>query len=247
MASTAIIPTRMVLNQLKGRLKTARRGHKLLKDKRDELMRQFMDIIRKNMELRVRVEEGLTAAFSAQQVASSIMSPEMLEQALLYPRQSVDLKINYRNIMSVNVPEYTFKTKSNDPSEIYPYGFAQTSGELDDALEQLAKVFNDMLELAQIEKSMQLLAQEIEKTRRRVNALEYSTIPTLEENIKYITYSKHMLMPVPCRHQTLLKRRIHLDEKNSWNSDSSLYADAFCLQRFCGAGARRGTASVLLR
>ena len=139
------------------------------------------------MELRVRVEEGLTAAFSAQQVASSIMSPEMLEQALLYPRQSVDLKINYRNIMSVNVPEYTFKTKSNDPSEIYPYGFAQTSGELDDALEQLAKVFNDMLELAQIEKSMQLLAQEIEKTRRRVNALEYSTIPTLEENIKYIT------------------------------------------------------------
>ena len=187
MASTAIIPTRMVLNQLKGRLKTARRGHKLLKDKRDELMRQFMDIIRKNMELRVRVEEGLTAAFSAQQVASSIMSPEMLEQALLYPRQSVDLKINYRNIMSVNVPEYTFKTKSNDPSEIYPYGFAQTSGELDDALEQLAKVFNDMLELAQIEKSMLLLAQEIEKTRRRVNALEYSTIPTLEENIKYIT------------------------------------------------------------
>ena len=187
MASTAIIPTRMVLNQLKGRLKTARRGHKLLKDKRDELMRQFMDIIRKNMELRVRVEEGLTAAFSAQQVASSIMSPEMLEQALLYPRQSVDLKISYRNIMSVNVPEYTFKTKSNDPSEIYPYGFAQTSGELDDALEQLAKVFNDMLELAQIEESMQLLAQEIEKTRRRVNALEYSTIPTLEENIKYIT------------------------------------------------------------
>ena len=186
MASTAIIPTRMVLNQLKGRLKTARRGHKLLKDKRDELMRQFMDIIRKNMELRVRVEEGLTAAFSAQQVASSIMSPKMLEQALLYPRQSVDLKISYRNIMSVNVPEYTFKTKSNDPSEIYPYGFAQTSGELDDALEQLAKVFNDMLELAQIEKSMQLLAQEIEKTRRRVNALEYSTIPTLEENIKYI-------------------------------------------------------------
>ena len=187
MASTAIIPTRMVLNQLKGRLKTARRGHKLLKDKRDELMRQFMDIIRKNMELRVRVEEGLTTAFSAQQVASSIMSPEMLEQALLYPRQSVDLKISYRNIMSVNVPEYTFKTRSNDPSEIYPYGFAQTSGELDDALEQLAKVFNDMLELAQIEKSMQLLAQEIEKTRRRVNALEYSTIPTLEENIKYIT------------------------------------------------------------
>ena len=187
MASTAITPTRMVLNQLKGRLKTARRGHKLLKDKRDELMRQFMDVIKLNKQLRVRVEEGLTAAFGSLQVASSIMSPEMLEQALLYPRQSVELDIKYKNIMSVNVPEYSFTTKNNDPSEIYPYGFAQTSGELDDALEKLAKVFEDMLELAKVEKTMQLLAEEIEKTRRRVNALEYSTIPTLEENIKYIS------------------------------------------------------------
>ena len=187
MASTAITPTRMVLNQLKGRLKTARRGHKLLKDKRDELMRQFMEVIKQNKVLRTRVEEGLTAAFASLQVASSIMSPEMLEQSLLYPRQSVELSVKYKNIMSVNVPEYSFTTKNNDPSEIYPYGFAQTSGELDDALEQLAKVFNDMLELAEVEKTMQLLAEEIEKTRRRVNALEYSTIPSLEENIKYIT------------------------------------------------------------
>ena len=177
----------MVLNQLKGRLKTARRGHKLLKDKRDELMRQFMDVIKQNKALRTRVEEGLTAAFGSLQVASSIMSPEMLEQSLLYPRQSVELTVKYKNIMSVNVPEYSFTTKNNDPSEIYPYGFAQTSGELDDALEQLAKVFDDMLELAEVEKTMQLLAEEIEKTRRRVNALEYSTIPTLEQNIKYIT------------------------------------------------------------
>ena len=187
MAGTAVTPTRMVLNQLKGRLKTARRGHKLLKDKRDELMRQFMDVVKKNKVLRTKVEQGLTAAFSSLQVASSIMSPEMLEQALLYPRQSVELGLSYRNIMSVNVPEYSFKTKSNDPSEIYPYGFAQTSGELDDALEKLAAVFQDMLELAEVEKTMQLLAEEIEKTRRRVNALEYVMIPELEGNIKYIS------------------------------------------------------------
>jgi len=187
MASTAITPTRMVLNQLKGRLKTARRGHKLLKDKRDELMRQFMDIVRRNKELRIRVEEGLTGAFASLQVASAIMSPEMLEQALLYPRQSVELGLTYRNIMSVNVPRYSFQTRNNDPSEIYPYGFAQTSGELDDALEKLARVFQDMLELAEVEKTMQLLAEEIEKTRRRVNALEYVMIPELEGNIKYIS------------------------------------------------------------
>ena len=95
--------------------------------------------------------------------------------------------MKFKNVMSVSVPEYTFRTKNNDPSEIYPYGFAQTSGELDDALEKLARVFEDMLELAQVEKTMQLLAEEIEKTRRRVNALEYVMIPELEENIHYIS------------------------------------------------------------
>lgn len=187
MPKTAVTPTRMVLNQLKGRLKTARSGHKLLKDKRDELMRQFMDVVKLNKELRLKVEEGMTGAFASLTVASTIMSPEMLEQALLYPRQSVELGMSYKNIMSVNVPVYSFRTKNNDPSEIYPYGFAQTSGELDDALEKLAKVFEDMLELAQVEKTMQLLAEEIEKTRRRVNALEYVMIPNFEENIRYIT------------------------------------------------------------
>ena len=187
MAGTTITPTRMMLKQLKGRLKTARRGHKLMKDKRDELMRRFMDIVRLNKQLRERVESGLTASFASLQVASTIMSPEMLEQALLYPRQSVELGVTFKNIMSVNVPEYSFHTKNNDPSEIYPYGFAQTSGELDDALEQMAKVFEDMLELAQVEKTMQLLAEAIERTRRRVNALEYVMIPELEENIRYIT------------------------------------------------------------
>ncbi|MBR3294576.1 MAG: V-type ATP synthase subunit D [Oscillospiraceae bacterium] len=187
MANTSITPTRMVLNQLKGRLKTARRGHKLLKDKRDELMRQFMDVVKRNKQLRLRVEEGLTAAFASQQVAAAIMSPEMLEQALLYPRQSVELDMTFQNIMSVNVPRYRFQTKNSEPGEVYPYGFAQTSGELDDALDQLSRVFQDMLELAEVEKTMQLLAEEIEKTRRRVNALEYVMIPELEGNIKYIT------------------------------------------------------------
>ena len=177
----------MVLNQLKGRLKTARRGHKLLKDKRDELMRQFLDNVRLNKQLRAKVEQGLTEAFGSLSVASAIMSPEMLEQSLLYPRQSVELGMTYQNIMSVNVPVYDFQTRNSDPSEIFPYGFAQTSGELDDALGALASVFQDMLALAQAEKKTQLLASEIEKTRRRVNALEYVMIPEMEKNIKYIS------------------------------------------------------------
>ena len=183
MPSTTINPTRMELTRLKGRLKTAQRGHKLLKDKRDELMKQFMDVVRENRALRRRVEEGLMRAQGSFAVAAALMSPEMLEQSLLYPKQSVELEMTFQNVMSVD----QFKTRSQDPGEVYPYGFAQTSGELDDAVDALSQVFQDMLKLAEIEKTSQLLAQEIEKTRRRVNALEYVKIPEMEENIKYIT------------------------------------------------------------
>jgi len=187
MPSATVNPTRMELTRLKGRLKTAVRGHKLLKDKRDELMKQFLEIVRKNRVLRAKVEKGLEEANAAFTVASAIMSPEMLEQALLYPKQSVELDMKFKNIMSVDVPVYSFHTKNEDPSEIYPYGFAQTSGELDDALDALNRVFKDMLELAEVEKTMQLLAEDIEKTRRRVNALEYVMIPNFQETIRYIT------------------------------------------------------------
>ena len=188
MPKKAVTPTRMVLNQLKGRLRTASRGHKLLKDKRDEEMRQFMEIVRRNKVLREKVEQGLTEAFAAMSMASAVMSPEMLEQSLLYANRSVELGVTYKNIMSVNVPVYDFRTKSGgDGATGLPYGFAQTSGELDDAISKLYEVFEDMLALAEVEKTMQLLAEDIEKTRRRVNALEYVMIPELEENIRYIT------------------------------------------------------------
>ena len=163
------------------------RGHKLLKDKRDELMKQFMDVVRENRALRQRVEESLMKAHGAFTVAAALMSPEMLEQSLLYPKQSVELDMTFQNIMSVDVPQYQFRTSSQDPGEVYPYGFAQTSGELDDAVDALSRVLGDMLRLAEIEKTSQLLAEEIEKTRRRVNALEYVKIPEMQANIKYIT------------------------------------------------------------
>ena len=187
MPSTTINPTRQELNRLKNRLRTSIRGHKLLKDKRDELMKQFMDVVRENRALRKRVEEGLMRAHGAFTVAAALMSPEMLEQSLLYPKQSVELDMTFQNIMSVDVPQYHFRTSSQDPGEVYPYGFAQTSGELDDAVDALSRVFSDMLRLAEIEKTSQLLAEEIEKTRRRVNALEYVKIPEMQANIKYIT------------------------------------------------------------
>ena len=120
-------------------------------------------------------------------VAAALMSPEMLEQSLLCPKQSVELTMTFQNIMSVDVPQYQFRTTGQGGGEVYPYGFAQTSGELDDAVDAMSQVFKDMLRLAEVEKTSQLLAEEIEKTRRRVNALEYVKIPEMQANIKYIT------------------------------------------------------------
>lgn len=186
MASRTINPTRMELTRLKGRLKTAVRGHKLLKDKRDELMRQFLENVRLNRQLRAEVEESIAKANQALAIAGAVMSPDALRQALLYPVQELNVSMTLKNVMSVNVPVYDFKIEEK-AGGICPYGFAQTSGELDDALGVLSAVFQDMLKLAEVEKKNQLLADEIEKTRRRVNALEYVMIPDLEKNIRYIS------------------------------------------------------------
>ena len=139
MAGKTVNPTRMELTRLKGRLKTARRGHKLLKDKRDELMKQFLEVVRRNKALRAKVEQGLKDANAAFTVASALMGPEVLEESLSCPRRRVSLDVSTRNIMSVNVPVFTFHTDSGDDA-LLPYGFAQTSGELDAALEKLQHV-----------------------------------------------------------------------------------------------------------
>ena len=187
MAVTVTNPTRMELTRLKGKLKTAQRGHKLLKDKRDELMKQFLDTVREVRALRTRVEEELMRVHGSFTVASALMSGQAMEQALMYPKQSVELDMTFQNIMSVNVPVYHYRTRTDDTGDIFPYGFANTSGELDAAVEALGDVFQSMLKLAEIEKTAQLLAEEIEKTRRRVNALEYVMIPQTQEAIRYIS------------------------------------------------------------
>ena len=187
MPAINVNPTRMELTRLKGRLKTARRGHKLLKDKRDELMKRFLDVVREDRALRKKVEAALMEAHGSFTVAAALMSTEMLEQSLMYPKQSVELTMDFQNVMSVEVPRYRFQTRTSDAGDVYPYGFASTSGALDDAVDALSGVFQDMLRLAEMEKTAQLLAEEIEKTRRRVNALEFGKIPQMEETIKYIS------------------------------------------------------------
>ena len=188
MAKLNVNPTRMELTGLKGRLKTAKRGHKLLKDKQDELMKKFIDYVKRNMELRLDVEKELTVAFKNFLIARAVMSSEVLEEAIMYPTQKIDLEMSTKNIMSVNSPVFNLvKEENKEASSIYPYGFAATSGELDGAIFSLQEVFDKLIELAQVEKTCQLMADEIEKTRRRVNALEYVMIPQLIETVKYIT------------------------------------------------------------
>ena len=186
MAKARVNPTRMELTKLKKKLATATRGHKLLKDKRDELMRQFLDMVRENSALREKVEKGIMAANQNFVLARSAMPDEVLNVALMAPKQEVFLEAGKRNVMSVEIPQLEYRTKTADVNDIYPYGFAFTSSDLDDAVKSLQDVLPDMLRLAEIEKSCQLMAAEIEKTRRRVNALEHVMIPELRDNIKYI-------------------------------------------------------------
>ncbi len=186
MAGTRVNPTRMELTKQKKKLLSATRGHKLLKDKRDELVRQFMDLIKENMDLRLKVEKGLKAANMEFAVARAGMNEQVLNTALMATGKTLEIKQQFKNVMSVEIPEFQTKNdiKGND---IYSYGYAFTAGDLDDAVYSLSSVFEDMLKLAQVEKSCQLMASEIEKTRRRVNALEHVIIPEALDNIKYIT------------------------------------------------------------
>ena len=186
MAVMNVNPTRMELTNMKKKLVTARRGHKLLKDKRDELMRQFLELVKENKALRAKVENGIRVANTRMALAVSCMSDESLSVALMMPSQKMSVDVKQKNIMSVIVPEFEAKYKTADESDIYSYGFAFTSGDLDEAVKNLSDIMPDMLRLAQIEKTCQLLASEIEKTRRRVNALEHVMIPRYEETIKYI-------------------------------------------------------------
>ena len=187
MAVNNIIPTRMELTRLKKKLNTAVKGHRLLKDKRDELMRKFLELVKVNMELREKVERGIEAANKNFVLAKAGMSEQSLRTALMAPKQEVTLVQDKKNVMSVDIPVFDFKNRTPDKNDIYSYGYAFTSGDLDGAVDSLSAVFPDMLKLAEVEKSCQLMAAEIEKTRRRVNALEHVIIPETQEGIKYIT------------------------------------------------------------
>ncbi len=178
-------PTRMELKKLKNRLKTAKRGHKLLKDKTDEMVRRFSSIIRENKLLRDEVELDVAGVLSQFSVARSLMSDKVVNLAFSMPAVSVDLECEKANVMSVRVPKLTVKESRAD--EKYPYSFIDVTSEADYSVMLMGKVLTKLLKLAEVEKTAQILADEIEKSKRRVNALEYVLIPNIEETIKYIT------------------------------------------------------------
>ena len=177
----------MELTKLKKRLRLSLRGHKLLKDKRDELMKQFINIVKENKAIREGMEKNISDALKAFSLARAVMSDEGIGEAIMYPTRSINVLVSEKNIMSVNAPVFSFEKSGEENGDIYPYGFATTSGELDRAITNLNETVGEMLNLANLEKSALLLSYEIEKTRRRVNALEYVLIPSLRENIRRIT------------------------------------------------------------
>ncbi len=186
MAELRVNPTRMELKKIQARYATARRGHKLLKDKRDELMKKFLEVVRENKELRQRVEGSLAAVHGSFSVAGAVSSPQMLKEALILPGKEGKLHVDFRNVMSVTVPVFSLQVLTDGNADSYNYGMAFTSGELDTAARELSDLLGDLIKLAELEKTAQMLAEEIEKTRRRVNALEYIMMPRYLETIKSI-------------------------------------------------------------
>ncbi|MBT4937058.1 V-type ATP synthase subunit D [Candidatus Peregrinibacteria bacterium] len=182
MALLNINPTRMNLLTLKKQTVTAKRGHKLLKDKRDGLMKHFMQIIREARELRMEIEKEMGATLSSFLAAKASMDPTILRGSLELSDTNIDLEVNTKNIMSVHVPQFKANTRGNFKS----YGYTQTTGDLDIALNKLEKVLPLLLKLSELEKTAENLAEEIEKTRRRVNALEYTMIPNYLDTMKFI-------------------------------------------------------------
>ena len=179
-----VTPTRMELNNLKERLKTAERGHKLLKDKRDELMRRFISLIRENNQLRKEVESYLIDNLKSFAVAKSLKNSQMVEELFSIPSKEIELFVEKENIMSVTVPRMHMNiTSQNENSE---YSYLSSNSEMDDVFATMNSLIDKLLRLAEVEKTCQLMADEIEKTRRRVNGLEYSIIPNLSETIHYI-------------------------------------------------------------
>ena len=186
MAELRVNPTRMEMKRLQTRYQTARKGHKLLKDKRDELMRRFLDVVREDKALRQRVENALEKVYGGFTVASAVTGPQMLETALICPKKEGELSVEYKNMMSVTVPTFQLRMLSEGGGDSYNYGMAFTSGELDASLRALGDVMEDMVRMAELEKTAQLLAEEIERTRRRVNALEHILMPQYLSTIKTI-------------------------------------------------------------
>ncbi|MDD5469245.1 MAG: V-type ATP synthase subunit D [Candidatus Peribacteraceae bacterium] len=182
MALLNVNPTRMALMDLKLRSRAAQRGHKLLKDKQDGLMQEFLRIIRKAKILRMQVEESLATAFHKFLVASAWMSDAEMKNALSSPQASMQLDVETKNVMSVRIPFFSLKRKG----AIKSYGLTETNALLDEAIDAFDAVFEALIELAQIEKQAENMAIELETTRRRVNALEHKMIPDLKETVKYI-------------------------------------------------------------
>lgn len=183
MAILNVSPTRMSLLQLRKQLSTAVRGHKLLKEKRDGLMKQFMAIIREARALRLQIETEIGSAFTDFVLASSVMDPRVLEGSIAFSEASIDLSVSMKNVMSVQIPTFSIQPKGN----LITYGFSNTSGVLDIALKKFQRLLPLLLRLAEIEKTAESLADEIEKTRRRVNALKHILIENFKETITFIT------------------------------------------------------------
>ena len=186
MPQKTVNPTRMELSKLKKKLFTANKGHKLLKDKHDGLMRQFLDLKDEALSIRKKVEDSLILSQSYFLEAQSSMQEGDISSALMTNKKDIEIEVNEKNIMGVRLPLYKLNNSFFENDTSIPYGFYFTAWELSDAQREFNKIIPDLIKMVELEKSCILMANEIEKTRRRVNALEHVLIPSYKGTIRYI-------------------------------------------------------------
>lgn len=187
MAVMQVNPNRMELLRLKEQLRVARRGHKLLKDKRDELMRQFLSLVLEVDELRLEAEKRVQVSHNEMLLARALNGDQAVEGALMAPGPALYAQVGRENTMSVQTPVISVEWKTGDQKMPLTYGTASVTGDLDESVDSLKETLPLLMRMATLEHKSHLMAAEIERTRRRVNSLEYVMIPSLEETIRSIT------------------------------------------------------------
>ncbi|MBI5228102.1 V-type ATP synthase subunit D [Candidatus Micrarchaeota archaeon] len=215
MAATDVNPTRMELIKTKDRIALAKKGHKLLKQKRDALILEFFKMLKKAQDLRSELAKKVAVGHRSLGIAESYHSIQELEKVALDLRREVEIDIEVRNVMGVKIPVIDAKMEKKDFLNSPNYSVAGTSAKIDAAVTDFNEIVDMTVKLAETETAIKRLIIEIEKTKRRVNALEFVVMPKLEDTKKLISFRLDEMERDSFVSLKSIKRKLEKEKKSS--------------------------------